>query len=539
MGGRHLAHGAGEGGGDGAPGTAPGVGGTAPGAPTGGVTALPRRAELRADRGRRRAARRAPRRRGAAPFGGVVVAVLLVVLVGLSVLVGPRLLRSVSSGGATTSAAGSAGASTTGDGVVGAASDAGAPSAVREVQALLDARAAALVARDRTAWLAAVGSDDAVTAPARTALDAFRTRTAAVFDRLAPVPLGTWRWTVTGGGPALSDQRAQQLPARSWVVRTTLVWSLDGAGDDPVRRQQDLTAVPSGSGWALVDDADGETVPDLWDLGDVGVVTTERAVVLGTADADALERTAEVTAPAAEGVDAVWGTDWPRRTVVEVPADQAQMARLLGRDDDAGLDQIAAVTTGELVGGGAGATRGDHVVVNPTGFGRLAPVGQRVVLTHELTHVATRSGAVRAVPLWLSEGFADWVGYQGTGLSRQAVATDLLRQVRADGPPASLPTAADFDPTRTADIGPAYSGAWLAVDALARRYGDAAVVDLYRAASRDPLPQAPAATGGATDAVAAGGTADAALDAALASTVGTDRAGVLALWRAELVELAR
>lgn len=536
MGGRHLAHGAG--GDDGAD----GVDGVE-------QTSFPRRADLRAERGRRRSARRAPRRRSgpARPGGAAVVLVAVVVAVlGLSVLVGPRLLASLPDAGEGAPLAGSGGSTgSTADGTgataAAGASDAGAPSAVRAVQALLDERASALLARDRTGWMAAVGGDGNVTAGARTALEAYRQRSAEVFDRLGPVPLGSWSWEVSGSGPTLADARAQQLPEGSWVARTTLVWAVDGAGDDPVRRQQDLTVVPAGAGWAVVDDRDGETVPDLWDLGDVDVITTERAVVLGTADRDALERTAEVTTPAAEGVDAVWGTSWPRRTVVEVPADQAQMAALLGRDDDAGLGQIAAVTTGELVGG-EGATRGDHVVVNPRGFGQLAPVGQRVVLTHELTHVATRSGAVRAVPLWFSEGFADWVGYQGTGLSRQVVATDLLRQVRADGPPADLPTTEDFDPERSRDIGPAYSGAWLAVDALARRYGDDAVVELYRSASRDALPGAPATSATSATSTTSGGQdgqddADAALDAALAR-LGTDRAGVLALWRAELVELA-
>ncbi|TXR52761.1 hypothetical protein [Quadrisphaera setariae] len=473
---------------------------------------LPRRRDLH------RPARRA-RRRSSARSGATRLLSGLLVLAAAAVLgtAAVRLLVEPSPASTTTSAASAppSASATTGD------STSGAPSAQRAVQALLDARAAALVARDEQAWNAAVAGDASVSPAARPALDAYRTRTRAVFDRLAPVPLGSWSWQVTGSGPALPAQRAEQLPARSWVARTTLVWSVSGAGDDPVRRQQDLTVVPSGDGWAVADDADGETVPDLWDLAPVSVVTSPRAVVIGTAERSELDRVAQLTTTGARAVDAVWGQGWPRSTVVEVPADQAQMARLLGRDDDAGLDQIAAVTTGELVGG-AGATRGDHVVVNPNGFGKLAPLGQQVVLTHELTHVATRSGATRAVPLWLSEGFADWVGYRGTGLSEQSVAADLATQVRAGRAPQALPTPDDFDPTRTSDVGPAYSSAWLAVTALARRYGDDRVVQLYRAASTEP----------------GDGDADAALDAALASTLGTDRAEVVRLWRAELQELA-
>ena len=44
-----------------------------------------------------------------------------------------------------------------------------------------------------------------------------------------------------------------------------------------------------------------------------------------------------------------------------------------------------------------------------------ADFGKQVVLTHETTHVATRADTTAATPLWLSEGYADWVGYRGHG----------------------------------------------------------------------------------------------------------------------------
>ncbi|MGQ7296313.1 hypothetical protein [Quadrisphaera sp. KR29] len=481
---------------------------------------LPRRRELHRRELHRRELRRRRGGSGAAArllTGLLAVAAAAVLGTGAAHLLDRPEGVSATTAGSAGGAAAPAPAGSPGD------STAGAPSALRAVQALLDARAAALLARDEGGWEAAVAADASVTPGGRPALQAYRERTGEVFDRLGPVPLGGWAWQVTGSGAPLPPERAQELPAGSWVARTTLVWSVRGAGEDPVRRQQDLTVVPSGDGWAVADDADGETVPDLWDLADVEVVTSPRAVVVGTAARAELDRAARLATTGAQAVDAVWGTGWPRSTVVEVPADQEQMARLLGREDDTGLDQIAAVTTGELVGG-SGATRGDHVVVNPQGFSQLAARGQQVVLTHELTHVATRSGATRAVPLWLSEGFADWVGYRGTGLSQEAVAADLAAQVRAGRGPRALPSADDFDPAKSPDVGPAYSSAWLAVDALAERHGDAAVVELYRAASRE---------GPATD------DADTALDAALGSVMGTDRAEVERLWRARLAELAR
>ena len=71
------------------------------------------------------------------------------------------------------------------------------------------------------------------------------------------------------------------------------------------------------------------------------------------------------------------------------------------------------------------------MVINPAAFARLGTTGRRVVLTHEMTHVAVRQTTTSAVAIWLSEGFADYVAYSGTGVSRRVGAGDLLAQVRA------------------------------------------------------------------------------------------------------------
>ena len=119
-------------------------------------------------------------------------------------------------------------------------------------------------------------------------------------------------------------------------------------------------------------------------------------------------------------------------------------------------------------------------MVNPATFGDLQPDGRRVVITHELTHVAIRSSTTRPAPLWLSEGMADYVGYLGLGLPRSRVAAPWLARVRAGTAPRRLPSDADFDPARTR-IGPAYAAAWLACSRLADRYGQARLVAFYRA----------------------------------------------------------
>jgi hypothetical protein len=342
---------------------------------------------------------------------------------------------------------------------------------VQALDTLLSARSSAVKARDKAAWMASVD-------PSATE---FATRQAAVFDNLAEVPLEEWSYEYAGEGPSLSAERLAVLGPDTWVARVVLVYRLADADLADVRREQYLTLVKRSDSWLVASDTDGGSSPDLWDLGHVHVVRGERSLVLGTAEADELGRYATETDAAAARVDAVWGTEWPRTVVVMVPQSQDQMARLLLRDDQTGLDQIAAVTTGE-VGIDHQGTSADRVIVNPAGFAQLGKLGRRVVLTHEITHVATRATTTQDLPIWLSEGFADYVAYADAGVSRAVIAEDVLDLVRAGKGPAALPQAADFDPKR-GEIAPAYSGAWLAADLIARTWGEPKLVEFYRAVS--------------------------------------------------------
>jgi hypothetical protein len=160
-----------------------------------------------------------------------------------------------------------------------------------------------------------------------------------------------------------------------------------------------------------------------------------------------------------------------------------EYAALLSRTADKALDQVAAVTQGVIEPGQR--AQGDRVVVSPKAFTALQPSGRRVVITHELAHVATRSSTTEPVPIWLSEGMADYVAYSGLDLPRERVAGELLTLVRQGKGPKALPTAVDFDPSR-ATIAPSYSGSWLAVSRLVDLYGQARVVAFYRAIAGGP-----------------------------------------------------
>src|SRR5690606_3366015 len=97
----------------------------------------------------------------------------------------------------------------------------------------------------------------------------------------------------------------------------------------------------------------------------------------------------------------------------------------------------------------------------------------------EAAHVATEA-ASSSTPLWLLEGFADYVALRDVDLPVSRTAGQIIRQVRREGPPAALPAAADFDSSGS-HLGGAYEAAWLACRLLAERGGEEALVELYDA----------------------------------------------------------
>ncbi len=145
------------------------------------------------------------------------------------------------------------------------------------------------------------------------------------------------------------------------------------------------------------------------------------------------------------------------------------------------LTQIAAMTTAETTGAG-GPPTGTRVVINPPAFRTLSRFGADVLLTHEITHVAARRTTSQSTPLWLAEGFADYVGYLSTGLSARSVARELAADLAAGRPLGDLPLQSDFDGSNPR-LASTYQKAWLACRLIAARAGQAGLIRFYRMVS--------------------------------------------------------
>lgn len=199
---------------------------------------------------------------------------------------------------------------------------------------------------------------------------------------------------------------------------------------------------------------------------DARTVHGSLSLVIGRdADTRLLHDLADHADLAAGRVSAVLGR--PVHPVVVVPRSAREAASLAGVH---GVDGLAAL-----------ADR-DRVIVVPETFARLTSTGRDVVLTHELTHVVA---GTEGVPIWLREGFADYVAYRDAGLPVKTAAAELAAEVRAGRLPQRLPGPQAFAPGAVR-LAQSYQEAWLACRFIAERFGEDRLVRLYRDSTRDP-----------------------------------------------------
>ncbi|MEV4948362.1 hypothetical protein [Streptomyces sp. NPDC053755] len=335
-----------------------------------------------------------------------------------------------------------------------------------QIQSLLDRQARALLTRDEAAYTAGL---DPTLAPA-----ALRE-----FDHLAEVPLGSWDYRV---------KDVDRADGGRATVRAELRYRVRGYDPGPVTTERLLELTERGGRWYVSADRPGDAgadVQQLWQQGEVETVRGRRSLVLGVGQPqERLRAIAAAADRAVPAVSAAWPSAWAGRVVVLVPASLDAMGGLLGAPG-ASYRGIAAVTTGEVQGGPDAPA--DRVIVNPEAYGALGAFGRQFVLTHETTHVATRASTSPATPVWLSEGFADWVAYRGTGRTAAQAAPELRRAVGAGRVPARLPDDEDFAFGGDGEaLARAYEGGWLACALIAERWGEPKLTAFYSAVGAHP-----------------------------------------------------
>ncbi|MFI6869546.1 hypothetical protein [Nocardia sp. NPDC050406] len=233
-------------------------------------------------------------------------------------------------------------------------------------------------------------------------------------------------------------------------------------------------------------------------------------IVLGhTAYRADIQVLAEELSAATAAVTELWGPQWSQRPVVVIASSPSEFASLTHAVGEVPAE-VAAATVADPFHPGTRPT-GQRVVFGPDAGRRLGPDGLRAVLRHELTHIATRADTVDGSPQWMLEGFAEYLSHRGRDGAAAEIAPTLAARARTGDFPRDLPSDAVFAPTG-GQAALAYEQAWSACAFVAAEFGEAKLVNLYRALATGPKD-------------------DAAVDDILRHTLGTPREGFLARWR--------
>lgn len=335
------------------------------------------------------------------------------------------------------------------------------------VQAVLDARVAALGSGDRGAWLDTVDPGAPV---------AFREAQARIFDGLRSLPIERYglegRLQDTGdlsaglqaryGAPVFLPETRQRLRLRGYDDRDAVdsLW---------------LTFVQRQGRWYIAGDEDLsalglDTFRGLWDFGPVEATAGDRLLTLyHPARAERARALASITEEALAVLADRWDQPWSGRVVLILPGSTDELEKLLQSTID--LDKfVAFVSYGAVRDAGWEATAPRVYIQDArlSGYGRAYQVE---TLVHELVHAAGVPLAGPHIPAWVHEGVAEWIA-----------AGRPAREPRPKGSDGRLPRDFEFTTGAQPGILRAYRESRSATSYLAGRWGRGAPGALFGAA---------------------------------------------------------
>lgn len=302
-----------------------------------------------------------------------------------------------------------------------------------QVVRLLARRADALLRHDKTAFLATVDNHRPT----------FYRSQATLFDRMATVPFASFSYSVPDPLRDVGSERARQRYRPTVVSMFPVEASFGFKGQDasPFLAHFYYTFAVTGSGWRI---AGQDDVPqplrsdvEIWDSGPVQTLSTARTlVVFHPGGVGLARRLLSVAERGYRQVAASWSSSWDRKVVILVPRDQREAQRLVRSRD---LSDVAAVTSSAVEAGPLHRLLGNRIIVNTSLTEGYRTLDLQVVLTHEMTHVATRKIGV-GVPLYLVEGFADYTALRPLEAPVRVTRPSLAAAVRAGRFTGKLPS---------------------------------------------------------------------------------------------------
>lgn len=283
----------------------------------------------------------------------------------------------------------------------------------RDVQGVLDARAEAVLERDREAFLATVDPE----APQR-----FREAQATLFDGLATVPFASYELEaltddVSDLSRAVAGERDDADEIRLPLVEER--HRIDGI--DGIDAVSDFwyTFVRRGDRWFLNADDDLadlglETQEHLWSFGPVTFVEGERSVVMHRPGGEERAQSLlDITEQAFDRLVQTLPWESPPKVLVVLPESTGQLEEMLQTNFD--LTNFVAFATADVdrreeVGGWEWTA--PRVFAQEQNLARHSLDFQIETLHHELVHVVAFDRAGPHIPNWLHEGHADYLALE-------------------------------------------------------------------------------------------------------------------------------
>jgi hypothetical protein len=344
----------------------------------------------------------------------------------------------------------------------------------QQVTRLLAARSAAVLHHDKAAFLATVDRQR----------KSFYHAQGVLFDRMATVPFSAFSYSVPNPLQDLGTESSRQRysPAMVFSFPVEASYRFKGQDTNPLLARFYYTFEVTHAGWRIAgqDDVRAPLRSDveIWDAGAVRTFSTTRTlVVFHPGDAILARRLRAVAERGYGQVAASWSASWDKRVVVLLPADQKEAQRLVRTRD---LSDVAAVTSSAIEAGPAHRLLGNRIIVNTSLIAGYRTLDLQVVMTHEMTHVATRNVGV-GVPLYLVEGFADYTALRPLAAPLRLTRPSLASAVRGKRFKGKLPSRGQLvgaDAALAYDEGSSFC-LWVAsafgegkLQALYRSFGD-------------------------------------------------------------------
>jgi len=342
--------------------------------------------------------------------------------------------------------------------------------AATDLNDLLAQLSAAIRHDRRPDFLALVSSQD----------PGFTSTAGMIFDNLHAIDPSDFSLKATGSRRDLSKARTSVLGRNGYAAQVQVTWSVPG-DRAPSSQQVWMTIDKVGHGfrWAGVTDGPpGPRPTPLWWLEPVDYDHSGAVTIIAGDGIDARNWAVAANTAVAKDVPKLRAADWNHRLVIIVPSNERLLEQSMGaaRGADSAL---AGITWPD---GGKPAAAPIRIMINANG--QPNSLATSIVLAHEAVHVATRS-PISPAPTWLVEGYADYIAYLSYPQGAQAAATDLLSEVKRNGPPRTLPSESDFG-AQHPDLNRTYAEAWSVCRYLAEQYGSAKLWKFYQAVDKSP-----------------------------------------------------